>query len=149
MVAEDIAALKDTAEQIAERIDLQIAGWVLVDSVRVKGNQRIETEAILAVIRTRGGDKLDPDLLDRDLRDIYRMGFFDDIVIEIRGGCLVGVYSDNRDQRFILLDWDDLNESPKAVSNKGLFPTTLYSEMPDDTRCAYEHSVTGQPGESQ
>lgn len=70
-----------------------------------------------------------------------------DIVIEIRGGCLVGVYCNNRDHCVILLDWDNLNELPKAEYKNEFFPINLHCEMPDDTRYAYEHSVSGNRGE--
>ena len=59
MVAEDVEALKETVERIALNIDNQIVGVVQVESVDVNGNQRIEKEAILAVIRTKKGDMLD------------------------------------------------------------------------------------------
>lgn len=86
MVAEDIDALPDTAQRIAASIDHEISGVVQVDSVRIKGNQRIEKEAILAVVRTKGGDRLDPEQLDKDLRDIYKMGFFRDVKTETEDG---------------------------------------------------------------
>ena len=57
-----------------------------IASVQVEGNQRIEKEAILAVITTRKGDRLDYDQLDRDLRDIYRMKYFKDVKIDIKDG---------------------------------------------------------------
>ncbi len=59
---------------------------VTVEDVRVKGNQRIEKDAILAVIRTRPGTLLDYEKLDKDLRDIYRMGYFSDVKIEVTDG---------------------------------------------------------------
>lgn len=59
---------------------------VYVDSVRVEGNQRIEKEAILAVIKTRRGDIFSNEQLDKDLRDIYRMKFFTDVKIEVEDG---------------------------------------------------------------
>ncbi len=59
---------------------------VYVDSVQVTGNQRIEKEAILAVIQTQKGDRLDQDQLDQDLRDIYRMKYFTDASIELKDG---------------------------------------------------------------
>jgi len=68
-----------------------------------------------------------------------------DTVIEVCGGCLVAVYSGDREQRFILLDWDDLNELPEAKRVAGLFPKHSLSEMPHDTRRAYE----GSPSEDQ
>jgi len=86
MVAEDIDALPVTAERIAASIDYQVVGVAQIDSVRVKGNQRIEKEAILAVIESKKGDKLDPDRLDKDLRAIYKMGFFEEVKTETEDG---------------------------------------------------------------
>jgi outer membrane protein insertion porin family len=86
MVAEDIDALAETTERIAVSMDHQISGVAQVDSVRVIGNQRIEKEAILALVGTRKGDRLDYSQLDKDLRDIYKMGFFEDVKTEIEDG---------------------------------------------------------------
>ena len=86
MVADDVGALKETVERIALNIDNQIVGVVQVESIDVNGNQRIEKEAILAVIRTQKGDRLDYEQLDKDLRDIYKMGFFKDVKIETEDG---------------------------------------------------------------
>ncbi|RLB09026.1 MAG: outer membrane protein assembly factor BamA [Deltaproteobacteria bacterium] len=58
----------------------------IVEDVQVQGNHRIEKEAILAVIRTRPGSRLDYETLDKDLRDIYRMGYFSDVKIEVKDG---------------------------------------------------------------
>jgi len=86
MVAEDVEALKETVERIALNIDNQIVGVVQVDSIDVNGNQRIEKEAILAAIRTTKGDRLDYERLDKDLRAVYKMGFFKDVKIETEEG---------------------------------------------------------------
>jgi outer membrane protein insertion porin family len=67
-------------------IDHHITGVVQVDSVEIWGNQRVEKEAIMAVLRTKKGDKYDPEKLDKDLRDIYKMGFFTDVKIETENG---------------------------------------------------------------
>ena len=86
MVAEDVDVLPDVAERIAVSVDHHISGVVYTDAVRVTGNQRIEEEAILALVRTKPGEKLDYDLLDKDLRDIYKMGFFEDVKTEVEDG---------------------------------------------------------------
>lgn len=52
--------------------------------VVVKGNQRIEDDAILRVVETRPGDEYDPDQLSRDLEAVYEMGYFDDIRVMTR-----------------------------------------------------------------
>ena len=85
-VADSIDALPETAEQIAVSMNNEIAGAVQVDSVKVAGNQRIEAEAILAVVNTKRGDRLDYEQLDKDLRSVYGMGFFTDVRIETENG---------------------------------------------------------------
>lgn len=84
--AEDLDNLEDTAKRMATGIDNRISGVPHVELVQVRGNRRVEEEAILAVVETKKGDRVDYDRLDQDLRDIYRMGFFKDIAIETEEG---------------------------------------------------------------
>ena len=85
-VADDIDAFADKFKRIAVSIDHKISRVVQVDSVQVKGNQRIEKEAILAVVKIKKGDSLDHEQLNKDLGDIYKMGFFKDVKIETENG---------------------------------------------------------------
>lgn len=86
MAADSIDNLEETTEQIATSIDHQIAGVIQVDSVNVVGNQRVEKAAILAVIGTKKGDLFDYGQLDKDLRNIFKMGFFKDVKTETEDG---------------------------------------------------------------
>jgi len=86
MVEDDMDALPDAVERAATSIENQITGVVQVDSVRVEGNKRIEREAILAVIESKKGERLDHDRLDKDLRAVYKMGFFKDVNVEMEDG---------------------------------------------------------------
>jgi outer membrane protein insertion porin family len=94
-VADHSEALSESMGQIASSFENQIIGLAQVDSVRVGGNQRIEREAILAVVKTKKGDRLDYGQLDKDLRDIYRMGYFTDVSIETEGGSAGTIVSFN------------------------------------------------------
>jgi outer membrane protein insertion porin family len=82
IVEDDIDQLWDAAEDGADEICDQITEVVRIDSIQVKGNKRIETEAILTVVETQEGDGFDVERLNRDLRAIYKMGYFSDISIE-------------------------------------------------------------------
>ena len=82
MVEDDISQLADMAERALDAIYAQITDVALIDSIQIKGNRRIETEAILTVVETQRGDGFDVERLNRDLRAIYKMGFFADISIE-------------------------------------------------------------------
>jgi len=55
---------------------------VTVRDVQIKGNQRIEDDAILRVVETRPGDAYDEKQLSRDIESIFAMGYFDDIRVE-------------------------------------------------------------------
>jgi outer membrane protein insertion porin family len=86
IVGDDINQLEDVAERAADAIYDQIKEVVRIESIQVRGNRRIETEAILTVIETQKGDGFDVERLNRDLRAIYRMGYFTDISIESEDG---------------------------------------------------------------
>ena len=76
----------DKLDQIIARIAVtatnRMKGVIQIDSVSVKGNKRIETDAILAVIESQKGAKYDQNTLNKDLRSIYQMGFFEDVQID-------------------------------------------------------------------
>jgi outer membrane protein assembly factor BamA len=63
--------------------DATAAEAVLVQKLVVQGNQRIESDAILRVVKTKAGDPYNPGLLSEDLQSIYAMGWFDDVRVEV------------------------------------------------------------------
>jgi outer membrane protein insertion porin family len=83
---EKMAELAQIMDKAAVAVKNWIKGIVLIDSVHVTGNKRIETDAILAAIAGRRGAIYDPSSLDKDLRSIYDMGFFEDIEIDVEDG---------------------------------------------------------------
>ena len=82
VVGDRIDKLDQVMERAAVTATNRIKGVIQIDSVSVKGNKRIETDAILAVIESQKGVKYDQDTLNKDLRSIYQMGFFEDIQID-------------------------------------------------------------------
>lgn len=47
-----------------------------IGAIRIEGNERVEEEAIRVQLQSRPEDPLSPELVDRDIRAIYGMGFF-------------------------------------------------------------------------
>ena len=86
VVEDDMDRLQEAVNKACTSLSNQIAGVQQIEAVQVKGNQRVETEAILGVVESKAGEKLDYDKLDRDLRAIYRMGYFRDVKIETEDG---------------------------------------------------------------
>jgi len=61
-----------------------------------------------------------------------------DIVVEIRGGTAVAMYTDDPNARLILVDWDEFNEGGRPGV---LYPVQATSEMPSDTRDMVRHAL--------
>ncbi|NIA08450.1 MAG: outer membrane protein assembly factor BamA, partial [Nitrospiraceae bacterium] len=55
----------------------------LVADVGVVGNRRVDTDAILETATSRVGDLFDPKTVDSDIKAIYKMGFFDDVQVDV------------------------------------------------------------------
>lgn len=61
-----------------------------VVAVRVEGNRRVEEAAVLALVQLREGDTLAAWKLQRDIKAIFRSGFFDDIQVDISDADAMG-----------------------------------------------------------
>lgn len=55
---------------------------VIVESIAVQGNQRIESPAILGNVTLKPGDPLTTQAMQEQIRRIYDMGFFDDVQVQ-------------------------------------------------------------------
>jgi outer membrane protein insertion porin family len=86
VMANNLEDLPIAVEKLAAGVDMQIAELLQVDSVQVKGNRRVEKEGILAVVGTKPGERLDYARLDKDLKDVYKMGYFTDVKVETEDG---------------------------------------------------------------
>ena len=53
-----------------------------------------------------------------------------DIVIEVSGGVVVGVYTDLPDARVVLVDWDNIGDGDRP----GIYGQHHLREVPEETR---------------
>ena len=83
---EGIDQLLSTISRLASDISLSLFGQEKIAEIRLEGNQRIETDAIMRYIRTKPGDVYVPKKLSDDLKSVYAMGYFEDIRIEYQDG---------------------------------------------------------------
>ena len=51
--------------------------------VKIQGNLRVEEEGIRLHLQARAGEKFDSAVVEKDVKSIYRMGFFDDVQAEL------------------------------------------------------------------
>lgn len=55
----------------------------LINTVALRGNDRIDSGAILRQVQSRSGGPYDPGQLRQDLKKIFKMGYFDDVRVEV------------------------------------------------------------------
>jgi len=55
----------------------------LIASIAPEGNKRIDSGAILRNISTRAGDFYEPEKLRDDLKNVFKMGYFDDVQLKV------------------------------------------------------------------
>ncbi len=53
-----------------------------ITAVKLEGNRRIESDAVLRILNVKSGDIFNPAKLSDDLKKIYKMGYFDDVRVE-------------------------------------------------------------------
>ncbi len=82
-------ALSDWPELEEKAGEALVAGILekeKVIEVRVKGNLRVDEEVILDKVSTRAGDFLEPEKIREDLKNIYKLGYFEDVRAEVEEG---------------------------------------------------------------
>lgn len=83
-------AQESPALQAPEAPTVHVAGRIR--DIRVQGNQRTEAEQVHLVIRTRVGEPVSRETLAQDVRDLYALGLYSDIAVDVEeaeGGYVV------------------------------------------------------------
>jgi outer membrane protein insertion porin family len=80
--AEALENLLSAVERLDKDIIAEIYHKKIITDIVITGNKRVESDAIQRIIKTKPGDIINPDAISKDLRNIYDMGYFDDIVVE-------------------------------------------------------------------
>ncbi len=79
---EGIENLIGSVRELARNLSMKLFKRMRVAKIIIRGNNRIESDAIERIIKTRPGDLFVPKDLTADLRAVYSMGYFEDIRIE-------------------------------------------------------------------
>ncbi len=79
VLAFPIFAAPDKEAKDTPKTEKITSGQQLVESVDIQGNRRLRDEDLLYYIKTREGDVYNPQQLERDLRELLSLNFFDKI----------------------------------------------------------------------
>ncbi len=79
---EGAADLSGTLKKIVKEISIKLFGQEKIANIIIEGNDRIEAEAIKGRIDTKSGDIFLSKNMTRDIKNIYAMGYFEDVRVE-------------------------------------------------------------------
>jgi outer membrane protein insertion porin family len=74
------------AAQLAAEILIRTSAAARLAKIDIQGNRRIESDAIRQVVKSTAGQLLFDETLSRDLKAIYRMGYFEDVQASVADG---------------------------------------------------------------
>ncbi len=131
----------------ADSISAQEIPLPLVNSMEVRGLKRIEEAAVKSKITQKTGEPLSSEKTTNDIKDIYKMGYFDDVKVEIEpleGGVRV-IYLIKEKPTIISIDFQgnkkqedsDLKEKITITANS-IADTVLIQDNAEKLRAFYE-----------
>lgn len=127
-----LPSLAGISRQLAQEASLKILGKEKITRIEVKGNRRIDKDAILGVMQTREGDILSPARLREDLKAIFKMGFFTDVRFEVRdvpeGRILAVIVQEKPAIRQIIIQGNRKIKEKKILEAMDLKPFSVASE---------------------
>ncbi|MCP4630723.1 MAG: outer membrane protein assembly factor BamA [bacterium] len=83
---EGVENLIGTLTNLVSELGLKLFQREKIVEVRIKGNNRIEEDAIRRVLKVKTGDVLNPKDISDEIKTVYKMGYFDDIRVETQSG---------------------------------------------------------------
>ena len=79
---EGVENLPGTLKNLVNEIGLKLFQRDKIFKVQIKGNDRIEADAIQRVLKIQAGDVYNLKAISDELKAVYKMGYFDDVRVE-------------------------------------------------------------------
>lgn len=95
-----------------------------VTSIEIKGNRRIESAAIRAKITSRVGEELNNEKIKEDIKNVYKIGYFQKISVDFSDGVLVYIVEEKPIISKIVFEG---NDSIKESKLKELLKSKTYT----------------------
>ncbi len=80
---QSLEELPGTLTEIIREVVAYTSRDFIIASIKPKGNKRIDSGAISTKIKTKAGDFYNPAFLRADLKNIFKMGYFENVSIEV------------------------------------------------------------------
>ena len=137
---EGVENLPATVKALVQQMSLKLFKRETIVEVQIKGNQRIEEDAIRRIIKIKKGDVFNLKNISDELKAVYAMGYFDDVRVDAEtvadGKVIIFMVKEKPTVRGILVDgnswvYDDDEIKEVLTIRKGsiLNINTIQSDM--------------------
>ena len=96
-----------------------------ITNLKIEGNRKIETSAILEKISSKSGQKLDTEKVRQDIQDLFEMGYFDDVRAEKDGTTVIFTVKEKPSISSIEFDGNDEIDDSDLKEKLGIKPFEL------------------------
>ncbi len=79
-----LSLLTELAREATSRVLQEARVQDVVAEVKIKGNVRMDADAIYPVLTLKAGDVFDPAKVRQDIKNIYKLGYFDDVRVDVQ-----------------------------------------------------------------
>ena len=80
--ADNFEDLFSAVTELSKEIIGELFQQQIIIDIAITGNKRVESDAIIRIIDTQIGDIIKPENITKDLRKIYKMGYFNNVIVE-------------------------------------------------------------------
>lgn len=78
--------LATAGQELVQQALVHLLAKAVIAEVKVRGNDRIEVDAILVAVESKKGDVLRPKTVQEDIKKIYQMGYFEAVNADVSDG---------------------------------------------------------------
>lgn len=83
VVRQGLINLLSAVEELAEKITRELRQLETIARIQVEGNEILGSDVVLLRLRSQQGQIYDPQVVNEDVRRLFDLGYFDDIVIRV------------------------------------------------------------------
>lgn len=84
VVKEGIINLLPAIDELVSKIKLEVLKKEQIAEIEIQGNKILDKEVILLRLKTKKGDIFDPKVINEDLKNLYSLGYFQDIKFSLQ-----------------------------------------------------------------
>lgn len=86
VVREGIINILPAIDEVASKIQTALSSQGRIAAIEVQGNESLDADVVLMRLKVQKGDLYDPKIINNEVKNLYDLGYFDDIIISMTDG---------------------------------------------------------------